>query len=202
MDKPFSQACENNRLPIFNVLSKVFLSASTRRVLEIGSGTGQHGTYFSKELPNLEWNTSDLLENHAGINLWIDDSDVPNIRRPVELDVTSPEWKINSPSTIDFVYSANTCHIMPWEAVKAMFEGFSQFTALSKIALYGPFKFEEKFTSESNAQFDAWLKGRAGHQGIRNFEDVCVLAQDAGFTLCARNDLPANNHLLIFEKTG
>ena len=38
--KPFSQACENNKQPILEVLHRIL--ADRKKLLEIGSGTGQH----------------------------------------------------------------------------------------------------------------------------------------------------------------
>ena len=63
--KPFSQACANNRGPIIDILRRAF--ATTARVLEIGSGTGQHAVYFAPRLPHLLWQPSDREENLAGI---------------------------------------------------------------------------------------------------------------------------------------
>ena len=65
---PFSQACENNQAPILAVLQQAF--ADRRQVLEVGSGTGQHGAYFAPRLPHLVWQTSDLADNHPGIRAW------------------------------------------------------------------------------------------------------------------------------------
>ncbi len=200
MIKPFSQACENNRDPILAVLRRILPAEKGVNLLEIGSGTGQHGVYFSQVLPYVQWYTSDLVEHHDGINRWIDESHGGNLHRPVELDVTSPVWGLAQPEKIDCVYSANTCHIMPWQAVEKMFVGFSQLINLSIIALYGPLKFNGAFTTPSNANFDSWLKQRAEYQGIRDFEKILALAEAAGFTLTEKSDLPANNHLLVFNK--
>ena len=43
--KPYSDACDENREPILEVIRQEF--SACRTVLEIGSGTGQHAVYFA-----------------------------------------------------------------------------------------------------------------------------------------------------------
>ncbi|BCD97334.1 DUF938 domain-containing protein [Marinagarivorans cellulosilyticus] len=195
-EKPFSQACENNKYPICEHLQR--LLATTKTLLEIGSGTGQHAVYFSAELPHLQWQTSDRLVNHEGINLWINENPQANLLHPIALDVISDPW----PQTqYNAIYSANTAHIMPWAAVQAMFKGVGELlTAGGIFVLYGPFKINGDFTSDSNAQFDAFLRENQAEQGIRNLEDLVSLATAAGLTLRENNPMPANNQLLVFKK--
>ncbi|MBU2870082.1 DUF938 domain-containing protein [Colwellia sp. E2M01] len=205
MTKPFSQACENNKKPILTILSEVF--ANTNHVLEIGSGTGQHAVYFSQHLPNITWQTSDLLINHPGINLWLDEVDNNNVRRPIEIDlanstVISNTWKqLSAKQTIDALYTANTLHIISWSLVVKFFESISQNLSLnSHVCIYGPFNYQGNFTSESNANFDLWLKSRDVNSGIRNIEDILALAESAGLKLIEDHTMPANNRLLTFIK--
>ena len=84
-DKPFSESCVENRVPILEVLRPRL--DGCRRLLEIGSGTGQHAVYFAPELPQLSWQTSDRGENHPGIRAWLDDSGLANVQAPICLDV-------------------------------------------------------------------------------------------------------------------
>ena len=192
--KPFSQACANNRQPILEVLKRVFVDAND--VLEIGSGTGQHAVYFAPELKHLMWQPSDRRENIPGIHAWIEEEPSRNLKKPVELDVDGP-WPANK---FDGFFTANTCHIMPWESVVNMFSGIGKKAGEETVlAIYGPFKYRGEFTTESNANFDRWLKGIAPHQGVREFEDIVRLAEGVGFTLAEDNALPANNQLLVFR---
>lgn len=192
--KPFSQACENNKEPILTILRGVF--ADRRRLLEIGSGTGQHAVHFASQLPHLHWQTSDLAENHPAINAWIDDFPAANLARPVALDVTAADWPAGP---FDAFFSANTCHIMPWPAVQAMFAGIARVAASpAMLVLYGPFNYDGRFTSDSNARFDHYLKERAPHQGIRDSEAIIELAEGAGLRLAEDHPMPANNRLLVF----
>jgi len=193
--KPFSQACVNNRQPILDILRTEF--APVRRVLEIGSGTGQHAVFFARHLPWLHWQTADLAENHAGINAWIDEFEGDNLSRPLVLNVLHTPWPAEA-WDVDGVFTANTCHIMPWSGVEAMFAHIPD--NCRRLAIYGPMKYGGDFTSPSNRNFDQWLKMQAGHQGVRDFEAIHALAETRGFQLLNDYDMPANNQFLIWER--
>lgn len=198
MGKPFSQACENNKRPILEVLQRRLVDVSS--VLEIGSGTGQHAVFFAEQLPHLQWRTSDLVENHAAIRQWIDDAKLPNVLAPVALDVTEPHWPIGP---VPAVFSANTAHIMAWPVVQAFLQGVGRVLAPGGLfLLYGPFNYEGGYTSESNARFDEWLAQRDPESAIRHFEDVERESRTAGLSLVEDVAMPANNRLLVWRATG
>jgi cyclopropane fatty-acyl-phospholipid synthase-like methyltransferase len=194
--KQFSEACERNRDPILAILRTAL--ADRKRVLEIGSGTGQHAAYFAENLPHLSWQASDLNVNHASILAWQEERGVTTLPPPLELDVNGA-W----PAPIfDAVFTANTCHIMRWSDVKAMFAGVGRLLGSGGVfVLYGPFNYEGKFTSPSNQRFDEYLRANAAHMGIRDFEDVRKLAEEVGMALENDHEMPANNRLLIFSKS-
>jgi len=196
VEKPYSQACENNKEPILGVLKRVF--ADSTRVLEIGSGTGQHAVYFAPRLPHVLWMTADLAENHPGILMWIEEFPAPNLVPPVDLDMGQPSWPLED---VDAVFSANTAHIVHWPDVEAMFAGVARLLQPGGVfALYGPFNYGGNFTSDSNARFDASLRARDPGMGIRDFEAVDALAVEGGFGLREDNPLPANNRVLVWRK--
>jgi len=85
MNKPFSQACENNKDPILSVLKRVFVNPC--EVLEIGSGTGQHAVYFAEHLPHVTWQPSDLAIYLPGIDSWLEEARLENIKSPMLLDI-------------------------------------------------------------------------------------------------------------------
>jgi SAM-dependent methyltransferase len=195
MAKNFSPACARNREPILVVLRNYFAHCS--RVLEIGSGTGQHAVFFAEHLPHLVWQTSDLPDNHASINAWREEAQLPNVLPPLALDV-SGAWPRES---FDAVFTANTCHIMSWQQVVRMFEGLGRtLQAGGMLCIYGPFKYGGTFTSASNARFDAMLRAQAAHMGIRDFEAVNRLAVAQGLVLQDDIDMPANNQLLVWQR--
>lgn len=186
--KPFSEASERNREPILAVLKRVF--ASSRKVLEIGSGTGQHAAYFSAALPHLRWQASDVAEHLAGIRLWGVE--------PIELNVDQPWPKVDA----DAAFSANTAHIMSWPQVQRTFAGIAGMPSFELFCLYGPFSYGGRHTSDSNARFDTMLRTRDPSSGVRDFQDICALAQQCGMRLDEDNAMPANNRLLVFRKSA
>jgi Protein of unknown function (DUF938) len=197
-DKTYSQACENNKNPILGVIREAFSQSLT--VWEIGSGTGQHACYFASELPHLTWQPTDLPENHPGINAWRDEAQLANLNQPLVLDVTSPIWPCDG---MDAVFTANTLHIMGWAYVEILFDRLKTYlNPLAKVCIYGPFNYNGNYTSDSNANFDLWLKNRDLLSGIRDFEAVMALAERAGLRLLKDNPMPANNRLLVLQKTS
>jgi cyclopropane fatty-acyl-phospholipid synthase-like methyltransferase len=197
-EKPYAPACDRNRDPIVVVLREHF--ADRRSVLEIGSGTGQHAVYFAAALPHLVWQASDRIENLPGIRLWLAERALPNTPPPLTLEVNQPVWPA---SRFDAAFSANTLHIMSWQAVERLFARLPDvLTDDARLVVYGPFNYAGRFTSDSNAAFDASLKTHAPHMGIRDFEAVDALARSAGFRLVEDRAMPANNRCLIWRRVA
>jgi cyclopropane fatty-acyl-phospholipid synthase-like methyltransferase len=194
--KPFAESSQQNRKPIFNIIEPLFRDC--RSVFEVGSGTGQHAVYFAGDLPHLVWHTSDVRENHAGIREWIEASGLTNVREPLELDTLQSDWP---EIKVDAVFSANTLHIMHWDEVVAFFAGVGRLlNPGGKFVVYGPFNYNGNFTSDSNARFDQWLKGRDSESGIKDFDALDDLARQAGMQLVEDFDMPANNRMLYWRK--
>ena len=173
-----------------------------RHVLEIGSGTGQHAVYFAKQLAHLIWQTSDQEQHHQGINLWIDEAGLDNIIAPIKLDVSKDKWpEKNTTQKIDAIFSANVVHIMAWENVIDYFNyGAKLLQKDGLFILYGPFNYHGNYTSESNANFDQWLKSRDTESGIRDFEALDLLANKNKMILKYDIEMAANNRILCWEK--
>lgn len=197
MEKPFSPACERNQEPILEVL-KEFITKEDRRLLEIGSGTGQHAVFMAPEFPFLEWYPSDLAARHAGMKLWFKESNAKNIQSPVRLEVGKDEFpKLK----FDVIYTANTFHIMHWKECKTLMKMMgNRLREGSRVFIYGPFKYNGEFSSESDAAFDLELKARDPMSGIRSFEDVHNAMVKFGFELLADVAMPANNRTLVFQR--
>ena len=184
---------------ILAVLQPLFSSAecSSIFVLEVGSGTGQHAIHFAQALPHLQWQPADRSDNIAGITAWREWAALDNVLPPLLLDVNQP-WPLPSAQNI---FSANTLHIMSWNEVQKFFTGVGAVLAPGGIlCVYGPFNYGGQFTSDSNAQFEQWLKARDSLSGIRDFEAVNSLAQAQGLSLLADNPMPANNRCLVWKK--
>lgn len=197
-DKPFSEYAERNGVPILTVLRNEF--ANSTKVLEIGSGTGQHAARFAKELPFLQWQTSDRNENHDGIRAWVNDSGLTNLLPPLSLDVLSSNV---AAASCDAVFSSNTAHIMSIEAVQKMFEIVGNaLTAGGVFCLYGPFRQGGEFNTPSNAAFHRTLRSRNPEMGIRDIETLDDYARDNNMVRARLYAMPANNHIAVWHKVA
>jgi SAM-dependent methyltransferase len=193
--KPEAPATDRNRESILEVLKIEFERSCS--VLEIGSGTGQHAVFFGRELPWLRWQTSDRLENHDGINAWLSDSRLPNVSKPLHLDVEQVDQLAD---TYDAVFSANTAHIMSFAAVQCMFRLVGRcLSSNGKFCLYGPFNVNGEYTSESNKAFDESLKLRDPLMGIRDLDALQKLAAENKLTPDRKYAMPANNMLIVWR---
>ncbi|MBK1648060.1 DUF938 domain-containing protein [Rhabdochromatium marinum] len=195
--KPFAAASEENKDPILTVLRPRL--AEARRVIEIGSGTGQHAVYFAAQMPHLRWQCSDRAEHLPGIRQWIAEAGLPNLPDPLELDVSAEEAWPAGP--FDAAFSANTAHIMSLPEVEAMFLGLGRLlTPGACFALYGPFSRNGRHNSPSNAAFDQQLRWRDPASGVRDLRELEAFAAAAGLTLEEDCTMPVNNRTLIWRR--
>ena len=195
-DLPFSQACENNKQPIYEVLSRHL--QGTERLLEIGGGTAQHAEYFSKLFPGVAWQSSEIPANLETLNQRIDRAGLPNLPSGIALDVNDDSWPVEK---FDAIFSANTLHIMASVSVVSFFyKAGAHLGETGLLLVYGPFKYGGEFTTPSNKNFDLWLKQRDPVSGIRDFEWVNSMAEGQGLRLEEDNAMPANNQLLVWKR--
>ena len=191
----YSEACERNKQPISDSLS-VYLT-SQKSILEVGSGSGQHALFLSAHHHHLQWQPSDQDQYLDALAINIEQYASSGVLPPIELDVRQT-W----PNTrYDGVFTANTLHIMSWNEVESFFKGAG--SVLQKhgyLFVYGPFRYQNAYTSPSNAQFNQWLKARDPASGIRDFEAVDTLAREQGLSLVDDFQMPANNQLLVWRR--
>ncbi|WP_346838210.1 DUF938 domain-containing protein [Microbulbifer sp. SAOS-129_SWC] len=194
---PDAPACARNREPILAQLQRLFAGAA--KVLEIGSGTGQHAVYFAPRLPQLQWHTSERAEHLAGVRAWLAQCPAPNLHAPLALDVRG-EWP---PLSVDAIFSANTLHIMSAAAVEALFRQLPRVLLPGGLlVVYGPVKINGEFVGPSNADFDRMLRERDPASGIRELEWLDGLARAAGLVREELNYLPASNQLLVWRRVS
>ncbi len=194
--KPYAEACDENGPPILEVLRRRLPERG--ELLEIGSGTGQHAVIFAAALPGINWHCSDRQEMIAGIQLWLDEAQLPNLRGPFALDVLGDAWPEQH---FDAIYSANTAHIMPPEAVEAMLRGIAQRLRPGGLfLLYGPFMYDGEHTSESNWRFDRWIRAWEAHRGIRDVSWLRQVAEPLGLSLVEDIEMPLNNRTLVWRR--
>lgn len=196
-DKPHAPSCERNRDPILAVLREHF--ADRCSVLEIGSGTGQHAVHFGAALPQLQWQTSERAEAHEGIRDWLAEAALPNVLAPIALQIGRDPWPVQA---YDAVFTANTLHIMAWPEVEQLFAGLGTGVLApgGRLVVYGPFNEGGRYTSDSNAAFDEWLRARGAHMGIRDIEAVDALARGIGCERRADLAMPANNRCIVWQR--
>ncbi|GJM12720.1 MAG: methylase [Pseudohongiella sp.] len=193
---PFSQACENNKQFILNVLSRHLKDGE--KVLELAGGTGQHAVHFASSLPSVHWQSSDIPSNVVSLNQRINAAQLANLPPAIAIDVDQERWATSEASAI---FSANSLHIMSADSVENFFRGVGDvLQAGGTLLVYGPFKYAGDFTTESNEGFDRWLKERNAESGIRDFEWVNELAIEVGLSHVEDNAMPANNQLLVWQK--
>lgn len=198
-----SEACERNKAPILECL-KSTLSEKEVHFLELGFGTGQHAYAFSEAFPEKTFTIADRESYHGPFMARVEAlGKRENIQGPYSFEAFSNDVKTNLPhQKFDAIYCANVFHIMSWDEAKATLKKMKELLSQEGVLLfYGPFKFEGQFTSPSNHQFDLHLKAQNPQMGIRNFEEIVDILAIDGIQFLERNDLPANNHLLIFRNS-
>jgi SAM-dependent methyltransferase len=193
-ERPFAEYAARNAAPILEILNFEFRDAS--RVLEIGSGTGQHAVAFAAALDHLHWQTSDLDENHAGIQDWLDFAQLENVAPPLSMDVRVASVEAKS---CDAAFSSNTAHIMGIDAVEKMFALVgAALCSGGTFCLYGPFRQGGEFNTPSNAAFDANLRQRDSVMGIRDIETLDEFAAAAGMQRARFYAVPSNNYVAVW----
>lgn len=194
-NKPFSPSCERNQQPIFEALSQLLPDAA--EVLEVASGTGQHAVFFATQKPQWQWQLSDRPGFTESCEIWREGSGLSNILPALELDVAGywPDKKF------DVLYSANSLHIMSAKHVEHFFKALPSVLKPGGLAIfYGPFKHGGEYTSDSNREFDQWLKQQHPESAQRDIEWLEQLAKNAGLKWFETIKMPANNELVVFKK--
>lgn len=197
--KRHAPATLRNRDFIVEVLREVLPARGL--VLEVASGTGEHVVHFARAFPGLDWQPSDPdADGRRSIAAWSAESGLANIRPPLALDASSPEWPIDA---ADAILCINMVHISPWAATRGLMNGASARLAPgAPLYLYGPYRRSDVPTSESNAAFDRSLKARDPEWGLRLVDDMIALGADHALDFERLVEMPANNLSLIFRKRG
>jgi SAM-dependent methyltransferase len=197
-------AFHRNHQPMWAVLGK-FLEGQSGDVLEAGSGTGQHVVHFARHAPDIIWWPSDLREAHLkSIAAWRAQAGLPNIRPPLRIDLSDPDWFSagGGPGKLLAILCANVIHIAPWRVAEGLFAGAARHLRDDgRLFLYGPFKRDGKHTALSNAVFDTSLREHDAEWGVRDVGDLERLAGSVGLTLRESVPMPANNQILVFERS-
>jgi hypothetical protein len=199
-------AFHRNHAPIWSALSR-FISGRDGDVLEIGSGTGQHAVTFARQAPDVVWWPTDHLGSHLrSIDAWRAHAGLANLRPPVQLDASQMDWRLAErglPREFAVLFCANVIHISPWRVAQGLFAGAGRHLARDgRLFLYGPFRRDGAHNSPGNEAFDAGLRRDNPEWGVRDTADLRKLAAANGLRLAELIEMPANNAILAFERTG
>jgi SAM-dependent methyltransferase len=185
-----------------------FLAGQPGDVVEAGSGTGQHVVDFACDFPEITWWPSDLNEQHLkSIAAWRAHAGLSNIRAPLAIDLSDPSWCAemrdgSGPGALLAVFCANVIHIAPWRVAEGLFAGAGRYLRPDgRLLLYGPFKRDGRHTAVSNAVFDSSLRENNPDWGVRDIADLERLADNFGLALRETVEMPANNLILMFERS-
>jgi hypothetical protein len=189
-------AALRNREPIAEVLREWLPERGL--VLEVASGTGEHAVHFAQVFPMLDWQPSDVHPDAlASIGAWRQAAGLPNVRAPIVIDASVPDWPIDS---ADAVLNINMVHISPWSAALGLLDGSARVLARdAPLILYGPWLREDAPTAPSNLAFDQDLKSRDADWGLRRVEDFAAAAAERGLKLEQTQPMPANNLMLLLR---
>lgn len=193
----FSASAQRNREPILEVLRRVLPPSGL--ILEVASGSGEHGVCFAAALPTIVWQPSDLnAENHASIVAWREHAGLSNLLPPLLLDAAAPSWPV---SAADAVVNINMIHIAPWSACEGLMRGAARVLAVgAPLVLYGPFHRDGRPTAPSNQAFDEQLRAQNPAWGVRDLEQVTAAADAAGLERDEIVPMPSNNLSLVFRR--
>ena len=199
----FFSATNRNRSCIGDVLSRIIKKNGS--ILEIASGSGEHGVFFQKRFPKVIWQTSDPeLLHRTSISSWIKHEELNNkMPQPIVLDVEKIPWKIPLKilNSLQGIVCINMIHVAKWTSTIALFKESGKLLNKGQfLILYGPFKIGNKHISQSNYFFDNLLKTKNDLWGIRNLEHVSDEGKKNGFLKEDIITMPANNFLIIYRK--
>ena len=201
----FFPATERNRESIGKVLSRIIIKKGS--ILEIGSGSGEHGVVFQKCFPEITWQSSDPEIIHRNsISAWIDHEELNSkMPQPLDIDVEKTPWEIPTDLlfSIQCIITINMIHMASWNCTKSLFNEAGKLLKNGKfLMLYGPFKIRNKHISQSNKLFDSSLKMQNKFWGVRDLEEVSKVANGNGFIKEELIRMPANNFSVIFRKVS
>ena len=201
----FFSATQRNKECIGDVLSRIIKKNGS--ILEIGSGSGEHGIFFQKRFPEIIWQTTDPdLLHRKSIISWIEHEKLhKKMPQPLELDVENTPWKIPLKLALSMqgIVSINMIHVAKWNCTISLFKGAGELLKSGQfLILYGPFKIGNKHISQSNYLFDNSLKLQNDCWGIRNLEEVSDEGKKAGFSQENIIRMPANNFSIIYRKVS
>jgi SAM-dependent methyltransferase len=122
MTKRHAPAASRNRDALLDLLRRVLPASG--RVLELGSGTGEHAVHCAAHLPGLVWQPSDPdPASRDSIAAWTAEAGLPNVLPPLQLDLLARAWRLQR---ADAIVVVNVLHVAPPGAGEALLAGAAQ----------------------------------------------------------------------------
>lgn len=166
------------------------------RVLELGSGTGEHAIFLAAAFPALEWQPSDPdPEARASIAAWSADARLPNLLPPLAYDLRTERWH-HRPANA--VLCVNVLHVTPPECVDALCRGSARvLPAGGTLAVYGPFARRGTALAGRLARLEATLRAADPALGLREVEALAEAGRRHGLALEGEVPMPEEGDLLL-----
>lgn len=177
---------------------------AARDLLEVSSGTGQHGAHCAPAMPHLNWWPTEFDPDRlASIAAYAADTPSGNLMSPQLLDVTTNDWPDTvQPECTDVIVNINMIHITPWSACTGLLRGAGRkLNEGGLLIFYGPFRQRDIEIAHSNEAFEVWLKSQDPAYGLRFVEDVAEEASRHQLSLSEILPVPANNLIVVFRRT-
>lgn len=193
----FAPAAARNGDAILAALAP--LLPSKGKALEIASGTGEHVVKLAAAMPGLCWHPSDIeADRLASIAAWTAHEGLTNIEPPLAFNAVTETWP---GERMDVVYLSNLIHLISAEQAEKLIANIVSICASTGcIAIYGPFKRGQTFTSEGDEAFDASLRLRNPAIGYKSIEWVDEQFAVHGLMPANRMAMPANNLLSLWNR--
>jgi cyclopropane fatty-acyl-phospholipid synthase-like methyltransferase len=193
-------AYARNRDPILQLIQDLVAADAT--VLEVGSGSGEHAVYVAQHMPELTWQPSDPDPTmRASIEGWIEHAGAGNVRPPLAIDCAADDWWSLPDAVPDLIIAINFTHIVTQPVIDGLLTGAGRLLRPGGLlALYGPFRFNGDYTSQSNKSFDIMLAQQNREWGLRDLNNIAAAAAPHGLELKEIVAMPSNNHTLVLKR--
>ncbi len=189
---PYNQA-------LLTLLQEIITSDS-KRLLEVGSGSGEQALLLTPYFANLIWTTTEKAEKIVSLKKVLLEAKLPNLQGPLRFEVGEDEFPKNH-AGYNYVFMNEVLPYLTWKQAKGLMKMMgNRLREGSQVFISGAFKYEGYFRSEAQEALDQKLKEKDSKLGLRSFEDICDCMKKNGFDLYQDFDLPEAQHLLVFTR--
>ncbi len=189
-------AGKRNRDPILRILLQE-LGPNARQVLELGSGSGMHITHFAPQMPSVRLQPSDRTDRtFANIRALSACTACSNVDDPIVLDLTDEAtWPSGDALRFDVIFCINIFQVAHVRIAEGMTRCAARLLSPGgRLMIYGPFKLDGAYRSETDAAFDARLRSAGvAEWGLKDVADLDAAALHSRLAPGKRIDMPADH---------